>query len=391
MVEPNEHALDTNPSQQLIQIFLCGDVMTGRGIDQILAHPSLPHLYEPYVRDAREYIALAESLHGPIPRPVDDLYIWGDALAELARHSPDIRVVNLETSITTSEDHWPDKDIHYRMHPANIGCLTAAKIDCCVLANNHVLDWGYTGLVETLATLRAAGIATAGAGENLSQAQRPAILQAPGKGRVLVFGFGDESSGIPREWAATDHQPGVNLLPDLSMSTVRNIGQRVRAIKRTGDVVIASIHWGSNWGYHIPAQHRTFAHALIDQADVDIVHGHSSHHPRGIEVHRNKLVLYGCGDFLNDYEGIQGFEHFRSDLTIMYFVTMDPSDKGLRSLQMTPMQVRKFSEHRASPQDTRWLCDLLTREGKQFGTSTVLQPDGTLSLRWQPTTERQLP
>lgn len=68
------------------------------------------------------------------------------------RAAPDFRIINLETSITTSED-WAPKDIHYRMHPANIPCLTVAKVDCCVLANNHVLDWGRSGLVETLETL----------------------------------------------------------------------------------------------------------------------------------------------------------------------------------------------------------------------------------------------
>jgi poly-gamma-glutamate synthesis protein (capsule biosynthesis protein) len=77
-----------------------------------------------------------------------------------------VRIVNLETSITTSGDYWPGKEVHYRMNPRNIGSLTAAGIDCCALANNHVLDWGYEGLAETLATLDRAGIKHAGAGRN---------------------------------------------------------------------------------------------------------------------------------------------------------------------------------------------------------------------------------
>ena len=83
-----------------------------------------------------------------------------DALAELDRAGVDLRIINLETSVTSSEDYWRDKEIHYRMHPRNINCITAAGIDCCCLANNHVLDWGYDGLAETLRTLDAAGIAT---------------------------------------------------------------------------------------------------------------------------------------------------------------------------------------------------------------------------------------
>jgi poly-gamma-glutamate synthesis protein (capsule biosynthesis protein) len=124
--------------------------MTGRGIDQILPRPVNPVLYEPYLFDAREYVDLAEKANGPIPRPVSFDYIWGDALAELEAATVDARIINLETAITSAETPWPDKGIHYRIHPQNIGCLAAAGINACVLANNHVLDWGYEGLSETL-------------------------------------------------------------------------------------------------------------------------------------------------------------------------------------------------------------------------------------------------
>ncbi|ATB40531.1 poly-gamma-glutamate biosynthesis protein [Cystobacter fuscus] len=365
-----------------LTVFLCGDVMTGRGIDQVLPHPCPPHLYEPYVRDARDYVALAEEVNGPIPRPVGLDYIWGDALAELERRAPDVRLINLETSITTSEAWWPDKGIHYRMNPAHAACLTAARIGCCALANNHVLDWGYEGLRETLATLRSVGIATAGAGAHLEQARAPAMLDVPGKGRVAVFSFGTRSSGIPPEWVASADRPGVELLENLAPATARGIGARVRAIKNTGALVIASIHWGSNWGYEVPSAQREFARALIDEAGVDVVHGHSSHHPRGIEVHRERPILYGCGDFLNDYEGIRDNAGFRGDLTLMYFVTLDPTSGRLLSLRMTPMQVRRFQACRASSADAGWLQGLLDREGRRFGTRVTLEGDGSLWLHW---------
>src|ERR1700757_5241338 len=112
-----------------MRLLLCGDVMTGRGIDQALPHPVTPVLYEPYVHDAREYIALAEKAHGAIPRPVSFDYIWGDALQELDRAEVDFRIVNLETAITSAKTPWPDKGIHYRMHAQNVGCLSAARID----------------------------------------------------------------------------------------------------------------------------------------------------------------------------------------------------------------------------------------------------------------------
>ena len=145
---------NTANSKTAITLFLCGDVMTGRAIDQVLPHPGDPRLHEPTVRDARGYVRLAEAVNGSIGAPVDFAYIWGDALAELERQKPDIRLINLETAVTDSDDHWPAKGIHYRMHPRNLPAIRAAAIHCCTLANNHVLDWGYRGLAETLQSLR---------------------------------------------------------------------------------------------------------------------------------------------------------------------------------------------------------------------------------------------
>jgi hypothetical protein len=97
-------------------------------------------------------------------------------------------------------------------------------------------------------------------------------------------------------------------------------------------------------------------------AGVDVVHGHSSHHPRPIEVVEGKLVLYGCGDFVDDYEGISGREEFRGDLVLMYFADVDPSSGRLVDLSMTPMRIRQFRLHRASPDEARWLRDTINRE-----------------------------
>ena len=137
MLQPAERSSAESAS---VTLFLCGDVMTGRGIDQILLHPGEPHLYEPYMRSALGYVQIAEQVGGSIGRPVDFAYIWGDALAEFDRVRPQARIINLETAVTAAEDAWQGKDIHYRMHPATVPCLSTARVDCCALANNHVLD-----------------------------------------------------------------------------------------------------------------------------------------------------------------------------------------------------------------------------------------------------------
>lgn len=365
--------------------------MTGRGIDQILAHPSDPRLFEPYVSSALEYVALAERASGPIPRRVDFDYVWGDALEALSRMRPDVRIVNLETAVTASQDADPGRGIHYRMHPANVPCLTAAGIDCCVLANNHVLDWGRRGLEETLQSLRAAGLRCAGAGRGASRAAAPAVIAVPG-GRVLVYALAFPSSGVPAHWRARRARTGVNWFADLSSHAADALGSRIALDRRPGDLVVASLHWGGNWGYAVSAAKQEFAHELIDRAGVDLVHGHSSHHPKGIEVHRGKAILYGCGDLINDYEGIGGYEPYRPELCLMYFPELEAASGELLAMILVPLRMRRFRLERASAEERDWLRTRMERECAQWAVRVVPGEDGALALDWpRRPSDRDLP
>lgn len=367
----------------LVHISLCGDVMLGRGIDRILPRPGSTELREAFIRDADAYVRLAESAHGPIPRPADFSWPWGDAVDALREAPSDVTVVNLETSVTGCDDFAPGKGIHYRMNPANLPTLSAFRPDVCVLANNHVLDFGRTGLSDTRTALSGAGLATAGAGEDVGGACRPAVVPVAGGARVLVFSMGMPSSGIPSGWAATYERSGVCFVPHSGAAAAAPIARDVREAKRPGDIAVVSIHWGSNWGYEIPPADVEFARALID-GGVDVVHGHSSHHPRPVEIHRGKPVFYGCGDFVNDYEGIPGFEEFRDDLRLLCSLSVDPATGMLVHARMTPFQARRFRLNRASRADTEWLRAHLAEASREFGTRIDLAPedeDGALLLR----------
>ncbi len=374
-----QHNVLKTPS---VKLFLCGDVMLGRGIDQILPNSVNPKLHESYVKDARDYVRLAENKNGPIPQPVSFSYIWGDAMEIWKKMAPVAKIINLETSITTNNKPWAGKGINYRMHPKNVEVLKTAEIDFCSLANNHTLDWGSAGLTETINTLKNSGIAFAGAGTNDLEAAAPAILPLQ-KGNIIVLAYGAKSSGITKSWEAQENMPGLNMLPETVELTVTLVKSDVEKIKQKNDIVLVSIHWGGNWGYNIPLPYQKLAHELIDQAGVDLIHGHSSHHPMGIEVYHNKLIIYGAGDFINDYEGIGGYEQFRGELSLMYFPEVNQENGELISMKIFPMETKNFRLHHASQSDAIWLNSILNREGIQFGTSFKWNEDRSLDLEWK--------
>jgi poly-gamma-glutamate synthesis protein (capsule biosynthesis protein) len=350
--------------------------MIGRGIDQILPHPDKPQLHEPYANDAREYLSLAEQLNGKIDYPVSMDYIWGDALAVWKQLKPDVKIINLETAITKCDDFDPGKDIHYRCNPLHIDALRSAGINICTLANNHILDWNAEGLLETMLTLKNAGIKFSGAGENCMQAMQPAIIDLKTGKRVLVFAAGMASSGIPANWKAKPQRAGIYYLTSLGLETLISIQKNIKLHRGPNDLIVFSIHWGSNWGYDVSDSFQTFAHSLIDTANVDIIFGHSSHHPRPIEIYHDKPIFYGCGDFINDYEGIGGYEEFRGDLSLMYFIDLDPASLKLVKMTLIPLQIKKFRLQHASDNDCKWMLQSLNQSSR-FGMQLTFN-DGQL-------------
>ncbi|MGE5219140.1 MAG: CapA family protein [Chloroflexota bacterium] len=222
----------------------------------------------------------------------------------------------------------------------------------------------------------------AGAGRSLREAQAPAILELGGDKRVIVFSLGSTSSGIPTEWSAQANRPGLYMIETQPEDPVHFLAQKIHVIKRRGDIIIVSVHWGSNWGYKIQSAEKRFAHRLVADAGVDVVHGHSSHHVKALEVFHERLILYGCGDFFNDYEGIGGYESFRGDLGLMYFADVNATLGKFLGLRMIPTQIRRFQLNVATPADCQWLEDRLNREGKRFNTRIDRSPERTFALRW---------
>ncbi len=375
-----------------IRLLLGGDLMLGRGVDQVLPFSCDQLLFEGWrgIESARTFVELAERRNGPLPAERGAAFVWGDLLAEFTDPAVDLRLVNLETALTTSAVPWPGKKIHYRCHPGNVATLQAAGLECCALANNHVLDWGYEGLRETISTLQAAGIACPGAGRFRQEADRPAWVALPGKGRVAIFSFAAAASGVPAAWAARPDRPGVSLVV-LTEPFLEYISALVARVRREAALVVVSIHWGGNWGYVIPPRMRWFARQLVE-CGVDLVHGHSSHHVHGIEVYRDRLILYGAGDLLNDYEGL--FLHpgpgrqrrlalhrnFRPDLGLLYRVRFGAAGQ-VREVAMVPTHIRGLRLTRADEREARWLGGIVGWLGRQLGCGCVVE-DKLLRLQW---------
>lgn len=359
-----------------MKLFFCGDIMSGRGIDQVLISPENPGIHEGYVKDARDYVKLAEFKNGDIPRGVLPEYIWGDALEIFNMKKPDLKIINLETAITTSEKYLVEKGINYRMHPDNISFLSMAGIDYCSLSNNHILDWDFSGMRETLSVLDQSHIQHSGAGDSWEEATKPSCFEGL-TGRVLVFSVSHISSGVPIEWAASKKCGGVFLINTLGDESLKTIAKVIKRYRLPNDIVILSIHWGSNWGLAVPESQKAFAHALIDEANVDIIHGHSSHHPRAIEIYKDRPIFYGCGDFINDYEGIGGHEEYRSDLHLMYFVDIKTNPFKLDSIDIECLKMKRFQLQLASEDELHWMQSMLNEESDFSNVSSNHHP-----LQW---------
>jgi poly-gamma-glutamate capsule biosynthesis protein CapA/YwtB (metallophosphatase superfamily) len=155
----------------------------------------------------------------------------------------------------------------------------------------------------------------------------------------------------------------------------------VRLLRGNDDLVVMSLHWGSNWVDAVPEAHRAFARTLIDSAAIDVVHGHSSHHPLAIEVYRERPILYGCGDFLNDYEGIGGYQRYRPDLVLGYLVDCEARTGALRQLVLMPFRLRRFRLNLPEEADLAWIATRMDQLCAEFGV-TIRRRGTVLMAQW---------
>jgi poly-gamma-glutamate capsule biosynthesis protein CapA/YwtB (metallophosphatase superfamily) len=353
-----------------------GDTMLGRLIDQMFPQ----HVDEPSeARIARSFLSSHPKL-----KDYNENSPWGDTLPLLRK--ADLNILNLETSATTSSRKWPDKVFNYRMHPANVKALQAAQIDYAGLANNHTLDFCEEGLIDTVGTVREAGIAYAGAGESIEEATRPAMLYLPAedatrRNEIHIWAASDH----PHEWAKV---PGFHFI-DYTKATQDRLQKLLnRPTTNRPALKIFSVHWGPNYSWQPADKIQDLAHFLIDSCGIDIVHGHSSHHVQGVEKYKGKLIIYGCGDFVDDYALVK---EYRNDLSGIWRVTVEEAEDGgsegslmLQSLEMFPTKIDKFMARslRKDETDCQWVREKIRDLSAGLGTKVDLKSnnDGSVVL-----------
>lgn len=383
--------------------------MLGRLIDQLFPQ----HVHNP---EEAGIVAAFRQRHARLrEEEYTPAHPWGTTLPLLLQ--ADLTLINLETSATTHDEAWPNKAFNYRVHPANAAAaLQRARVDYASLANNHTLDFGPEGLVETVWTLKKARIAFAGAGETTEEAISPAILGLPrgergtreggqredpaSRSSSAAAGGEDRQTHAIHVWSASDHPRDWASVPTFHLidysASIRSrlkrlLTERPRPEANTAStrpaLKIFSVHWGPNYAWQPESEIRTLAHFLIDECDVDIVHGHSSHHVQGVERPRpGKLIIYGCGDFVDDYAVT---ERFRNDLGAVWRVNVREEEeaeqsggKGLRlrpsSLEIFPTRIQHFQAHlldRSDP-DHDWVRERITSLTRDLmGSTEIVRPE----------------
>ncbi|WP_104140213.1 CapA family protein [Arthrobacter sp. ZGTC131] len=304
-------------------------------------------------------------------KAAEPAYPWGDTLPILRQ--ADVTFANLECVLADGGTPMPRKVYRFRSDLKNVASLRSAAIGVVGLANNHVLDFGADALREMLAALDQHGILRAGAGLDLEAARRPAVRRVG----PLAVGFIAFTDNQP-DWEATGGTPGIHYVPvddvDAGDRRVTDLLELVRRTKGRVQLLIMSAHWGGNWGSDVQPTHRSLARLLIE-AGADVVFGHSAHIFRGVEVYRNRPIIYSAGDFVDDY-AVDPAE--RNDQSFIFLLETSGSAPG--RLRLYPTEINHL-QTRLARRSAGKIAERMQRLSTQLGTqSSWIDGDSVLEI-----------
>jgi poly-gamma-glutamate capsule biosynthesis protein CapA/YwtB (metallophosphatase superfamily) len=303
-----------------VKLALAGDTMLGRGVAEELAKRRPDSLVDP-------------------------------ALVEITR-AADLFVLNLECCISERGAPVRGKVFNFRAPPAAIETLLHLGVGCVTLANNHALDYGLDAFLDTLAYLRDAGIAYAGAGQDIEEARKPVVVRG-----LPIVGFADHE----RSFAAGPDRPGI---------AFADLAQGVPAWLRANvPGALVCPHWGPNMEPSPLPRVRAAARELRE-AGAKLVAGTSAHVFQGVEGN----VLYDLGDFLDDYAR---HAELRNDLGLLFLVELEPD--GPRRIEAVPLKLEYAFTRLARAEEAGWIEERFRRACGEFGTD-VQAMDGRLVI-----------
>lgn len=201
----------------------------------------------------------------------------------------DLCCVNNEFSFSDRGIPMAGKAYTFRANPENVSILQTLGVDVVTLANNHVYDYGEEAFLDTLNTLKGAGIDYVGAGRDRNEAMTPAYYELDGLTIAIVNATRAEKNIMTPE--ADENSSGVLRCYDTAL-----FEQVIREAKERADVVVCCVHWGTEYSYTLEEIQRSTAQTYID-AGADVIVGTHSHCLQGIEYYKGVPVFYSLGNF----------------------------------------------------------------------------------------------
>lgn len=233
-------------------------------------------------------------------------------LIELMKEA-DIMCLNNEFTYSTGGTPLKGKAYTFRAHPSRVEILKEMGVDIVSLANNHAYDYGPQSLIDTMATLKEAGISYVGAGHNIDEAMEPAYFEVDGKTIAYVAASRAEKNKMTPQ--ATMDSPGILRCYDTELFV-----ETIKEAKKNADYVIAYVHWGTEYSYELEEVQLSTGREYLD-AGADIIIGAHPHILQGIEYYNGKPIVYSLGNYWfnnKDIDTILLNIHFYGDDTEEY-------------------------------------------------------------------------
>lgn len=277
-----------------------------------------------------------------VAQKIQDQYDYPYKKVRKVLKKADITLGNLECPITAGGTPALKRPIiTFKANPENVLAIKKAGFDVLNLANNHTMDYGTEGMVNTMNILRDAGINFIGAGSNYKEARKPLYIQDKG----CKIGFLGYSVFPPEGYISLRDRP------DVAKVDVEALEDEVKSAKKNCDFLIVSFHWGKEYEFYAGKMQKNLAHTAIDSGG-DIIIGHHPHVLQGVEEYEGRLIFYSLGNFVFDRQLQNG-----TDETVI--ANFKIRDKKLEGVQIIPVRIRNCQPYVAGGREADYILERL--------------------------------